>query len=137
MSTPHALHEAAKGGRFAAREQPRRFAAEIRCDVLEQVSTVKQVVRATSAGGGHEMSAMQWTDLARAPDPGLPEFFLGRLAALAARQAAAVSPAERQALGLATFSVFLDCLDLGLGEEAHANVGPLRAEAGPTARPAA
>ena len=83
------------------------------------------------------MSATQWTDLALATDPGLPEFFLGRLAALAARQAAAVSPAERQALGLATFSVFLDCLDLGLGEEAHAIVGKLRGAAGPTERPAA
>ena len=137
MSTPNALHEAAKGGRFAAWEQPGRFAAEIGCDILERVSAVKQVVRATSARGGHEMSATQWTDLALATDPGLPAFFLGRLAALAARQAAAVSPAERQALSLAVFSEFLDCLDLGLGEEAHAIVGQLRGEAGPTARPAA
>ncbi len=83
------------------------------------------------------MSAMRWTDLALAADPGLPAFFLGRLAVLAARQAAAASPAERQALGLATFSVFLDCLDLGLGAEAHAIVGQLRGRARPTARPAA
>ena len=83
------------------------------------------------------MSATLWRDLALATDPDLPEFFLGRLAALTAQQAAAVSPAERQALSLAAFSVFLDCLDLGLGEEAHAIVGQPRGEAGPTARPAA
>ena len=83
------------------------------------------------------MSMVLWRDLALAADPGLPAFFLGRLAALAARQAAAASPAERQALSLATFSVFLDCLDLGLGEEAHPIVGQLRGAAGPTARPAA
>ena len=83
------------------------------------------------------MSAMLLTDEALATDPHLSEFFLGRLKSLAARQAAAVSPVERQALSLAAFSVFLDCLDLGLGEEAHAIVGPLRGEAGPTARPAA
>ena len=76
-------------------------------------------------------------DLVLATDPGLPAFFLGRLAALAARQAAAVSLAERRALGVAVFSVFLDCLDLGLGEEARAIVGQLRDEAGPRTRLAA
>ena len=83
------------------------------------------------------MSIVPLRDLALAADPGLPEFYLGRLAALAARQAAGVSPAERQALGLAAFAVFLDCLDLGLGAEAQAIVGRFRGEAGPTARPAA
>ena len=83
------------------------------------------------------MRAMLLRDLALATDPGLPAFFLGRLASLTAGRAAAVSPAERQALSLAVFSVFLDCLDLGLGEEAHAIVGQLREEAGPLTRPAA
>jgi len=127
----------AKAVSFATWEQPGHFAAEIRIDVLRWVSTVEHVAGATISGGRHEMSAMLLTDEALATDPRLPEFFLGRLKSLAARQAAAVSPAERQALGLATFSVFLDCLDLGLGEEAHAIVGQLRGEAGPTARPAA
>jgi hypothetical protein len=83
------------------------------------------------------MSATLLADLALASDPGLPEFLLGRLAALVARQAAAVGPAERVALGVAASSVFLDCLDLGIGEEAHAIVGQLRGEAGTTALPAA
>ena len=83
------------------------------------------------------MSAMLLTDLALESDPGLPDFFLGRLASLLARQAAAVSPTERQALGVAAFSVFLDCLDLGLGEEAQAIMGQLRAETRPVERMAA
>ena len=74
------------------------------------------------------MSAMLLTDLALETDPGLPEFFLGRLASLVARQVAAVSPTERTALSMAAFSVFLDCLDLGLGEQAHEIVGQLRDE---------
>jgi hypothetical protein len=41
------------------------------------------------------------------------------------------------ALGVAAFSVFLDCLDLGLGAEAQAIVGQLRDEAGPVERLAA
>jgi hypothetical protein len=76
------------------------------------------------------------TDLALERDPGLPAFFLGRLASLVARQRAA-SPSERRVRGKAIFSVYLDCLDLGLGAEARAIVGPLRAEAGPAARLAA
>ena len=83
------------------------------------------------------MGAVLLTDLARATDPDLPAFFLGRLASLVARQAAAVSPTERTALGVAAFSVFLDCLDLGLGEQAHAIVDQLRDEAGPVERQAA
>ena len=83
------------------------------------------------------MSAMLMLDLALESDPCLPWFFLERLASLVARQAAAASPTERRALGLATFSVFLDCLDLGFGAEAHAIVGQLRDAAGPAARPAA
>jgi hypothetical protein len=52
-------------------------------------------------------------------------------------QAAAASPTERQALGLAAFSVFLDCLDLGFGAEAHAILGQRRNMAGTATRPAA
>jgi hypothetical protein len=76
-------------------------------------------------------------DLESGSDPGLPAFFLGRLAALVARQLATASPTERKARGEAIFSVYLDCLDLGLGAEARAIVGPLRAEAGPGKRLAA
>lgn len=83
------------------------------------------------------MDTVLLTDLALETDPDLPQFFLGRLASLVTRQAAAVSPIERTALGVAAFSVFLDCLDLGLGEQAHAIVGQLRDEAGPTERLAA
>ena len=83
------------------------------------------------------MGAVLLTDLALATDPDLPAFFLGQLASLVARQAAAVSPTERTALGVAAFAVFLDCLDLGLGEQAHAIVDQLRDEAGPVERQAA
>lgn len=83
------------------------------------------------------MNMVLLRDLALATDPDLPAFFLERLAALAARHAAAVSPAERRALGVAAFSVFLDCLDLDLGAEARAIVGQLRDEAGPRTRLAA
>jgi len=69
------------------------------------------------------MSTAFLTNLTLESDPELPAFFLHRLASLVARQAAAVNPAERAALGAATFSVFLDCLDLGLEEQAQAIVG--------------
>jgi hypothetical protein len=82
------------------------------------------------------MSAMLMTDLALESDPCLPWFFLERLASLVARQAAA-SPTERRALGLAAFSVFLDCLDLGLGAEAHAIVAQLREDFRPAEKLAA
>jgi hypothetical protein len=83
------------------------------------------------------MSAMGLTDLLLASDPSLPDFFLGHLASLVARQAATMSPTERTALGMAAFSVFLDCLDLGLGEQAQLIMGQLRDEAGPLERLAA
>jgi hypothetical protein len=83
------------------------------------------------------MSAMLLTDLTLESDPGLPAFFLGRLASMVARQLATVSPAERRAIGEAIFSVYLDCLDLGLGAEAQAIVAQLRTEAGPADRLAA
>lgn len=74
------------------------------------------------------MSAMGLADLVLESDPSLPDFFLGHLASLVARQAATMSSIERTALGIAAFSVFLDCLDLGLGEQAHAIMGQLRDE---------
>ena len=83
------------------------------------------------------MRAMLLTDLALATDPGLHEFFLGRLASLVARQVASANPAERMALSVAAFSIYLDCLDLGLGEEAQAIVGQLRDEVEPDERLAA
>src|SRR5205823_215593 len=55
-------------------------------------------------------------------DPDLPVFMLGRLASLLARQVASPSLTERQALGQAVLATFLDCLDLGLAEQACAIV---------------
>jgi hypothetical protein len=52
-------------------------------------------------------------------DPGLGLFLLTRLTSLAARQVVATDRRERTALAHAAFSVFLDCLDLGLGMEAR------------------
>jgi hypothetical protein len=87
------------------------------------------------------MSASLLTNLtigmALESDPGLPAFFLGRLSSLVARQLTTVDPDERQARGEAIFSIYLDCLDLGLGTEAQAIVEPLRAEANPAERRAA
>jgi hypothetical protein len=74
------------------------------------------------------MSAILLTDLAVESDPGLPTFFLGRLASLVTRQTASASPKERASLGLAIFSIYLDCLDLGLGAEAQAILGQLHQE---------
>lgn len=76
------------------------------------------------------MSATLLTELALQSDAGLPAFFLGRLDALVARQAAAPAPRERAALAVATFSVYLDCLDLGLGAEARAIMARLDDRAG-------
>ncbi len=60
-----------------------------------------------------------WTTLAeQAIDPALEAFFLGRLASLVARQHTAIDERQRVALAHSTFSVFLDCLDLGLGAQA-------------------
>lgn len=52
-------------------------------------------------------------------DPGLTTFFLSRLASITARHAEESSPTNRRILGQAAFSVYLDCLDLGLGAEAR------------------
>ena len=83
------------------------------------------------------MSALRWTDLALQTEPGLPEFFLERLTSLVARQAAAASPTERTALAWAAFSVYLDCLDLGLEREARRIIGPRRTETAAPERVAA
>ena len=72
------------------------------------------------------MSTLYFLDLALETDTGLHEFFLDRLTSLATRQATTTDPKERAALGVATFSVFLDCLDLGLGDEARAIIGQCR-----------
>jgi hypothetical protein len=74
------------------------------------------------------MSAMLLTDLALESDPGLPAFFLGRLASLVALQVATESPTERKALAAAVFAIYVDCLDLGLGKEAQPLIAQLRAE---------
>lgn len=83
------------------------------------------------------MSASELTSRALATDPGLDRFFLGRLASLVTRQAASASPKERAALGVAIFSVFLDCLQLGLGAEAQAIMHQARGMAPAAERPAA
>jgi hypothetical protein len=80
------------------------------------------------------MSAMLLTDLALESDPGLPAFFLGRLASLVAMQVASESAAERKALSAAVFAIYLDCLDLGLGKEAQLLIAQLRDESEPTER---
>jgi hypothetical protein len=49
---------------------------------------------------------------------GLAYFFLHRLAALVERQDRATTPETRAALAHAAFSTYLDCVDLGLMEEA-------------------
>lgn len=72
------------------------------------------------------MSALLLADLALEADPDLPAFFLGQLASLVARQVASASPTEREALSAAAFAIFLDCLDLGLGNEARALIEQLR-----------
>lgn len=76
------------------------------------------------------MNKTKLAGLVMRADPDLSGFFLARLTQLIARQAAAVSPAERAVLGLAAFSTFLDCLDLGLAEEAYAIVEQVRDERG-------
>src|SRR5438874_544319 len=66
-----------------------------------------------------------------APGDALACFFLERLSELTARQDAAASRPERTRLAQAAFSTYLDCLDLGLDEEARRILGRERAE--PTA----
>jgi hypothetical protein len=70
-------------------------------------------------------------ELAVEADPSLPDFFLGRLMSLLILQMAAVSPTDRRALGHAVFSVFLDCMDLGLTDQAYKALEFVRATMGP------
>ena len=65
------------------------------------------------------MSAAMMTEMALATDPTLPAFFLGHLDSLAKRQATTTNPKERVALGIELFSVFLDCVELGLQNDAQ------------------
>lgn len=64
-----------------------------------------------------------------AADPDLACFFLDRLEALVFRLETTGDHKERGALGIAAFSVFLDCLDLGLQSEATMIVDRVRAVA--------
>jgi hypothetical protein len=73
------------------------------------------------------MSAQSWAERVERDEPDLAAVFLGRLAGLLARQAAAVGPAERTALARAAFSIYLDCRDLGLEREARRLLVPPRA----------
>ena len=53
-------------------------------------------------------------------DPTLATFLLERFAGLVARRHTAADERQRDALARCTFSVFLDCRDLGLGRQATA-----------------
>ena len=53
-----------------------------------------------------------------AADPGLADFFLGRLASLLIRQMTTENPDDQHILGHALLSTFRDCMDLGLDERA-------------------
>ena len=66
------------------------------------------------------MDEKSLAELALEADPSLRDFFLGRLASLLIRQLAAVDPAEGRALSQAVFSTFLDCVTLGLTDQANA-----------------
>jgi hypothetical protein len=58
-----------------------------------------------------------------------PDFLLGHLAGLAAREAVAASPKERVVLSVAMFSTFLECLELGHGDEAQQVMAQLHDDA--------
>jgi hypothetical protein len=64
-------------------------------------------------------------------DPELSAFFLGRLGALVRQQIAAPTAHKRVALAQAAFAIYLDCLDLGLADEAGAILACLRVEVAP------
>jgi hypothetical protein len=64
------------------------------------------------------MNEQSLADLVLEADPDLPERLLGRLASLLARQMAAASPAERNEVSLATIATFLECVALGLSDQA-------------------
>ena len=69
--------------------------------------------------------------------PTLSAFFLARLAELVGRLEATTAAGERKVLSAALFSVFLDCHDLGLRDEAEAIMDRLRREPAAAPRPAA
>jgi hypothetical protein len=64
------------------------------------------------------MDERSLAEQALAADPGLADFFLGRLAALLIRQMAMEDPDDQHILGHALLSTFRDCMDLGLEERA-------------------
>jgi hypothetical protein len=63
-------------------------------------------------------------------DPTLATFLLDRLSRLVARQSTAIDERQRILLARSTFSVFLDCYDLGLGPQAQAILARDHAPAG-------
>lgn len=74
------------------------------------------------------MRILTLTHHVRAADPQLASYFLDRLETLATRQVATARPEDRIARGAATFSTFLDCLDLGLEVEAQRILDRVRGE---------
>jgi len=60
-----------------------------------------------------------WAAPAGDTDPDLHDFVLERLVELAIREAATKEPDERRALSMAVYSTFLDCMDLGLAQQAY------------------
>lgn len=64
------------------------------------------------------MHILTLPQLVRAADPDLPRFFLDRLETLVSRLETARDANSRRAYSAAAFSVYLDCLDLGLEVEA-------------------
>ena len=65
-----------------------------------------------------ETDTMNTTEMTHGTDAMQPDFVLGHLAGLAAREAVSASPKERVVLSIAMFSTFLECLELGHGDEA-------------------
>ena len=72
------------------------------------------------------MDTRPLAELVLEADPSLPDFFLGRLAALLIRQAETANPDLHRVLGVAILSTFLDCVDLGLAEQASAVIDYVR-----------
>lgn len=65
------------------------------------------------------MGAAMRAEMTHGTDAMHPDFLLGHLAGLAAREAVATSPKERVVLSIAMFSTFLECLELRRGDEAQ------------------
>jgi hypothetical protein len=62
------------------------------------------------------MDERSFAEPALVNDPGLADFFLGRLASLLIRQITTEDAADQLKLGRALLSTFRDCMDLGLAE---------------------